>query len=188
MSVMNHKEYEDRQLLSLIQQGDEKAFDRLFMKYYPGLMRYCSVLLPYPSDEAEDIVLEVFFKLWQQRKTLVIYSSLVSFLYIALKNRCHDYYRKKNITVYEPDADEVMPHYLIPDQQLVFKELKAEIEHLITQLPARTQLVFRMNREDHLTYEDIAIILNISINSVKTHMYRSIKFLKETYRASDTSN
>lgn len=75
----------------------------------------------------------------------------------------------------------------IPDQQLSYKELNVEMQRLIDRLPARTQLIFKMNRNDHITYDDIALILNLSVNSVKTHMYRALKFLKEEYRASNAS-
>lgn len=178
---------EDNNLLNRIQDDDEKAFDQLFLRYYPGLMRYCKMLLPYPSDEAEDVILEVFFKMWQSRKSLEIHTSLVSFLYISVKNRIHDHYRKKNKYVYMPIdviQDEPAPYYYTPDLQLVYKELSIEIDQMINLLPERTQLIFRMSRQDYLTYEDIACLLNISVNSVKTHMYRAIKFLKEAYRCS----
>lgn len=178
---------EDQVLLKRIQNDDAQAFDQLFMAYYPGLMRYCKMLLPYPSDEAEEALLDVFFKVWQQRKQLNIHSSLSSFLYTAVKNRVHDYYRKKKLKVYDLEGvaeNEADAHYLLPDQQLVYKELQENIEQLISSLPERSQLIFRMNREDDLTYEEIASLLNISINSVKTQMYRAIKFLKQAYHHS----
>jgi len=176
-------------LKQIIDCDDEKAFDQLFTRYYPGLINYSRMLLPYPTDEAEDIITEVFLKIWQQRATLVIHSSFASYLYIAVKNRISDYYRKNRMNVHESlDSlvNNACPEY-IPDQQLTYKELNIEMERLIDRLPARTQLIFKMNRHDHITYDDIALILNLSVNSVKTHMYRALKFLKEEYRASNAS-
>ncbi len=184
-----HKDKEDDLLLKRIQADEEKGLDALFIKYYPGLLRYCKSQLPYPSDEAEDIVVEVFFKIWQQRHALKIKTSFASYLYTVVKNRVHDFYRKRNIAIHEPldtIADEPIPDYHAPDEQIVFKELNTEFAKLIEQLPPRTQLIFNMNRQDNLTYEDIATVLNISINSVKTHMFRALKFLKEAYRASNS--
>jgi len=186
---MVHRDIEDNTLLKWIQNDDESAFDRLFTKYYPALTRYCKSHLPYPSDEAEDIVVEVFFKIWQNRKTLSIHTSFVSFLYVSVKNRIHDHYRKKNLAIYTLAADfvdEAEADYLIPDQLLAFKELNAEMDKIINMLPERTQLIFCMNRYDNLTYENIAQLLDISINTVKTHMYRAIKFLKQAYSSSNT--
>lgn len=172
-------------------QNDEKAFDQLFIKYHPGLIQYAQTLLPYPADETEDIITEIFFKIWQQRKNLTIRTSIASYLYASVKNGINDYYRKRKVSSYESlesIQDEADDMYAMPDHQLSYKELDAEIAQLISRLPQRTQLVFRMNRHDHLTYEEIAAILNISINSVKTHMYRAIKFLKDAFRASDALN
>jgi len=174
----------------IVSHNDEKSFDRLFNKYYSGLIQYSQTLLPYPADEAEDIITEVFFKIWQQRHSIIIHTSMASYLYISVKNGIHDYHRRSRGNSFESvdyllnDADD---EYNRPDQRLSYKELDAEIAHLISRLPERTQLVFRMSRHDHLRYEEIAIVLQISVNSVKTHMYRAIKFLKDSYRASDAS-
>jgi RNA polymerase sigma-70 factor (family 1) len=179
---------EDSTLLARIQNDDEQAFDHLFTKYYSGLLRYCKMLLPYPTDQAEEILLDVFFKMWQQRKEINVHTSLASLLYTSVKNRTYDYYRKTNNGKYEEvEAAEDHPeaYYLIPDQQLSFKELSNNIEQLIAQLPDRTQMVFRMNRQDALPYQEIADLLNISVNSVKTHMYRAIKFLKKAFHDSN---
>jgi RNA polymerase sigma-70 factor (family 1) len=173
-------------LNQIISFSDEKAFDQLFSRYYPGLLHYARVLLPYPVDEAEDIITEVFLKIWKQKSTLQVHTSIASYLYISVKNRISDYYRKNSQYSYvslDSLIDNPCPDH-IADQQLTYKELNAEINRLISKLPARTQLIFLMNRNDQLTYEDIALILSISINSVKTHMYRALKFLKEGYKAS----
>lgn len=177
----------DEQLLKqIVSFSDEKAFDQLFLKYYPGLLDYAKILLPSPVDEAEDVITEVFLKIWQQRTTLKIHTSIASYLYISVKNRIKDYHRKNNSYTFESIdtlADNSCTEQ-IPDQRLAYKQLHSEMDRLISLLPERTQLVFKMNRYDQLIYDDIAIILNISVNSVKTHMYRALKFLKEAYKAS----
>jgi RNA polymerase sigma-70 factor (family 1) len=189
-AIMAIKFTEDSFLLESMRKGNEKAFDQLFQKYYTGLLRYCSMLLPYPSDEAEEVILDVFANLWNQRKTLQLHTSLASFLYKSVKNRVYDYYRKRNIAAtvsVEAAENEPEQAHLIPDHQLVFKELTKGIESLISLLPQRTQLVFRMNRQEDLSYQEIATLLNISANSVKTHMYRALKFMKDAYQAAKAS-
>lgn len=185
---MSISQSEDLKWLSRIRNGDEAAFDRLFIKYYPGLLRFSKSLLHAAHEETEDVVQDVFLKLWQQRATLAVHTAVAPFLYTSVKNRVHDYYRKKQLPLYDPlDTMEepVTQSYLAPDQLLMFKQLNVDIDQMIARLPERTQLVFRMNREDQLSYEDIARLLGISVNSVKTHMYRAIKFLKEIYRHYD---
>lgn len=181
---------DDKALLKGVQNRSETAFDTLFQKFYPGLFRYAQLLLPYPSDVAEEAVMDVFVKLWSQPHDFDFHTSLASFLYKAVKNRALDYSRKNNIVVkvsVDMAEQEACHAYLIPDQQLSFKELVKGMEQLVGMLPERTQLVFCMNRHDELSYLEIATLLNISINSVKTHMYRAIKFLKESYQVAKTS-
>lgn len=187
---MGTKYTDDTSLLQKVQAGDESAFDALFWKFYPGLLRYARLLLPYPSDVAEEAVMDVFVKLWNQPQGFDFHTSLASFLYKAVKNRALDYSRKNNtvIRVAVDLAEQEAGHaYLLPDQQLSFKELAKGMEQLIDMLPERTQLVFRMNRHDELSYQEIATLLNISVNSIKTHMYRAVKFLKESYQVAKAS-
>lgn len=177
----NHTD--DLQLLARIKVGESRAFDLLFVKYYPNLLHFSRSLLPYPSDEAEDVVLEVFHQFWRSRDTINIHSSLSAFLYVSVKNRIYDYRRKLKLnTPLEDIHGDTMASQEGPDHTLNYKEAAENIEKLIRLLPERMQLIFRMNREDELSYQEIADLLEISINSVKTQMYRAIKFLKETYR------
>ncbi|TCD00296.1 RNA polymerase sigma-70 factor [Pedobacter frigidisoli] len=182
---MNINQTEDFALLMRLRNDEEKSFDQLFKKYYPGLVRFGKSLLRSSDGDAEDLVQDVFFKLWEARKGLSIHSALNSFLYISVRNRVNDHFRKlKNQPTLGIDFTEekFAEEYLIPDQLLIYKELQLDMDQMISLLPERTELVFRMNRHDHLSYEEIAQILAISINSVKTHMYRAIKFLKENFR------
>lgn len=181
---MTANQTDDLQLLARISGGESRAFDLLFLKYYPNLLRFATSLLPYPSDEAEDVVLEVFHQVWRQRESMQVHTSLSAFLYAAVKNRVYDYRRKQKgriNTSLEGTPAEVSEDYQGPDQVLTYKELAENLEKLVKALPERMQLIFRMNREDQLTYQEIADLLEISLNSVKTQMYRAIKFLKEAY-------
>ncbi|PWG81544.1 RNA polymerase sigma factor [Pararcticibacter amylolyticus] len=182
---MNAHHSEDIQLLERIKAGESQAFDLLFLKYYSNLMRFGKSLLPYPSDAAEDVVLEVFHKFWQNRKTIIVHTSLSALLYKAVKNHIYDHHRKYRSVLFAVIEDvhtELNTDYATPDQILNLKELSEELERLIKKLPEKMQVIFRMSREDSLTYQEIADILEISVNSVKTQMYRAIKFLKESYR------
>ncbi|MDN3588526.1 RNA polymerase sigma-70 factor [Pedobacter aquatilis] len=182
---MSTNQTEDFELLLQLSNDDEKAFDQLFAKYYPGLIRFCKSLLQSSDGEAEDFVQDVFVKLWQGRKTRSIHTALNSFLYTSVKNKVYDHFRKNKIRAFvsvDFIEDKPIENYQSPDQVLMYKELHLDIHQMIALLPERTELVFRMNRHDHLSYEEIAKMLGISLNSVKTHMYRALKFLKENFR------
>ena len=178
----------DKQYLTELALGNEGAFEALFTRYYAGLRRYASTLLRYPSDAAEDVVAEVFGTLWTSRTQLVVAGSLAAYLYTAVKHRAFDRLREQRRIPLDT-ADE-LPHtqseaeYQQPDQLLIYQELSEQLVHLISLLPERTRQVFQLHRDGGLTYEEMAELLGISINSVKTHMYRAILFLKSTLYAS----
>jgi RNA polymerase sigma-70 factor (ECF subfamily) len=69
------------------------------------------------------------------------------------------------------------------DKNQAYKETRQRIAVLVDQLPAQARLIFKMNRDEGLAYEEIAAILQVSVNTVKTQMYRSLRFLKEQYAA-----
>lgn len=178
----------DKQYLAALALGNEAAFEALFSRCYPGLLRYATTLLRYPTDAAEDVVAEVFCTLWAQRMQLAVQGSLAAYLYTAVKHRAFDRLREQRRTPL--DATDELPQtqpaaaHQQPDHLLAFQELNEQVGHLIGQLPERTRQVFQLHRDGGLTYEEMAALLGISVNSIKTHMFRALRFLKSTLYAS----
>jgi len=181
---MARHSFDDEKYLQLFISGSEDAFDAIFKRYYEGLLQFAKVLLPYPTDEAEDIVAEMFCTLWHSRRQIAISTTLSAYLYVSVRNRVFDYYRKRkaifslseDVLVETPVEDHQQP-----DHQLMYKDVTSQIQQLITQLPPQMQLVFKMHRYEGFSYDEIADLLNISVNSVKTHMFRALKILKTAY-------
>lgn len=168
-------------LLMRLSKSDPAAFDELFLEYYAGLLRFARSHMPYPSDGAEDIVADVLGYLWQNRSRLDIRGSLAAYLYRAVKNNIIKEFSRSRFN--NGNFEEVVllqadSSFNEPDSLLAYKELNTHIQFLIGKLPDRTRLVFLMNRDNGLTYLEISDLLGISINSVKTHMYRALLFLK----------
>lgn len=178
----------DKQYLAELASGNEAAFEALFTRYYAGLLRYANTLVRYPSDAAEDVVTEVFGVIWTSRAQLNVTGSLAAYLYTAVRHRAFDRLREQRRTPLEA-ADE-LPHTQLeaehqqPDHLLTYQELSEQLVHLISLLPERTRQVFQLHRDGGLTYEEMALLLGISLNSVKTHMFRALRFLKSTLYAS----
>lgn len=172
----------DKQYLEALALGHEAAFDALFTRYYAALLRYAQSLLRYPTDAAEDVVAETFCAIWTNRSHLMVQGSLAAYLHAAVKHRCYDRLRQQRRSVVEADDDLPLTQseaaYLQPDEVLGYQELNAHVLHLIERLPERTRQVFQLHRDGSLTYEEIATMLTISVNSVKTHMFRALRFLK----------
>lgn len=180
----------DQHYLKALALGSEAAFDALFTRYYAGLLRYAKSLLPYPTDAAQDVTADVFCSLWTNRAQLTVQGSLASYLYAAVKHRSFDKLRQQRRA--HEDVEDNLPQtqpeatYLQPDHLLAYQELNHQVLHLIGRLPERTRLVFQLHRDSNLTYDDIAALLDISVNSVKTHMFRALKFLKAALHVSGT--
>src|SRR4051812_39560515 len=112
---------EDIKLIEALNAGSTEAFDRIFVKYHPGLLRFSKTMLKYPRDEAEDIVTEVFCTIWKNRVQIMINGSLASYLYMAVKNRVLDHFKKQRLLItdlFDRDNEAVIDHYLTPDQLL----------------------------------------------------------------------
>ena len=173
--------FDEDKYLQLFISGSEDAFDAIFKRYYEGLLNFAKVLIPYPTDEAEDIVAEIFCTLWHNRKQITITNTLGAYLYTAVKNRVFDHYRKRRIIFHIPE-DNITDDHEQPDHLLMYKDVTLRIRYLISQLPPQMRLVFQLNRHEGFSYEEIAGLLNISVNSVKTHMFRALKSLKASYQ------
>ena len=178
----------DKHYLEALAAGSELAFDALFTRYYAGLLRYAESLLPYPTDAAEDVVADLFCAVWTQQTQLAVQGSLAAYLYAAVKHRSFDKRRQQRRTPIETEDDLPLTQpeatYLQPDQLLDYQELNQHLLQLIERLPERTRQVFQLHRDGNLTYEEIAALLAISINSVKTHMFRALRFLKSALSVS----
>ncbi|WP_187774906.1 RNA polymerase sigma factor [Pedobacter sp. BS3] len=180
----NKQKIEDWNVFERLINGDGGAFDLLFKKFYPGLLRFARTLLPHPSDEAEDIISDVFCNLWENRAKINIHSSVAGYLYTATRNHILNKHKKAKLILFEMEdsVNEIADvNYQLPDDLMTYKEIDKRILELINLLPERTRQVFIMNRDEDLTYEEIASALNISINTVKTHMFRALRFLKSAF-------
>src|SRR6476620_7463825 len=142
---------------------DEKV-EVLFRKYYAGL---CKSLYKVLRDAtfAEDIVQEVFLKVWEKRETLQMDDAIQSYLYRSCYNTALNFLKqqKKNTDI---DSLEVaVPGGEAAEKNLAFLETEAEILKAIDSLPPKTKLVFSLSRFEELSYKEIAERLDISLKS-----------------------
>ncbi|NJN35506.1 MAG: RNA polymerase sigma-70 factor [Saprospiraceae bacterium] len=163
--------------------NDYRAFEMLFHRYYNQLCRY-ALTLTQVREAAEEIAADVFLRIWRNRETLVIKSSVHAYLIAAARNQSIDYLRK---VIRERGRNEEIDRdfdseYATPDQVVVGKESDKIIESAIDALPPQGKLIFRMSRDKGMTYVEIADTLGLSIKTVETHMGRSLKFLRSSLR------
>ncbi|MBD3376225.1 RNA polymerase sigma-70 factor [candidate division KSB1 bacterium] len=162
-----------------VKQGDIKAFERLFKRFFKDLVRFAYRYLN-DIQLSEDTVQDVFYHIWKHRQSLDPSQNIKTYLYTAVKNRAlNQIERKKVAHRYTHSQIHLMNNQTTPEDKLKNKELEENIHKAIQKLPPKGRLIFCMNRFDRLTFTEIAEILEISVKTVETHMSRSLKFLRK---------
>ena len=160
-----------------IRLGDSTAFSYIFKKYYEPLYQFAGRFVK-DAHTAENIVQNVFVNLWIERNKRQIETSLKSYLYIMVKNHSLNYLKQEKRMDYLEKRQDIQENFNIPpDEKLLEKELHTAVHQAINKLPSQCRQIYLMKRYDDLKYTEIAEILNISINTVKTQMKRALKSL-----------
>lgn len=166
-----------------LKEKDQSFYKQLFSTWYMPLCNYaCSVLRD--MDEAEDVVQKMFCKLWEQRETIVIRTSVKSYLYRAVHNDCLN--RVRQIKIHAEHKQHYT--YTVPQtvrstaDRVVILELEDRIVKAIDLLPPKCKRVFEMSRMQQLSYVEIANELNISTNTVENHMAKALKLLRNNLK------
>jgi len=166
----------DSEIAGRIRNGDAGQFESLFRSSYASLVRYAKTLIK-DHDTAEEIVQDLFFRIWKDKEKLHIESSLNGYLYRAVHNRCLHYIDHNRIveeyatemTAAEHETSES------PTDILNYRELQAKIAAIIERLPEKCGKIFCMNRFEGLKYSEIALKLSISVKTVEANMGRALK-------------
>ena len=164
-------------LLSAVQRGDQKAFDTLFRRYYPMLCAYGHRFVE--LEDAEEIVQDVMLWLWENRETLVIESSLNSYLFKmvyrrALNKLAHiDATQRADTRFYEE-----MQEMLQDTDYYQIEELAKRIEDAVAALPESYREAFVMHRFRDMSYKEIAETLGVSPKTIDYRIQQALKQLR----------
>ena len=169
----------DFQLISMLADGNEKAIDLLFDKYYSSLCQ-TSLRIVKDSQTAEDIVQELFLWLWKNRETLTINLSLQVYLKRAAINRSINKLRNQRTILSEEVDIQQVDEQLSAQESLEYQELSTVILEHIAALPPQCQIAFRKSRFEDMTYQQIADEMGLSIKTVGNHISKALQILRET--------
>ena len=171
----------DSETIKQFKADDMSALDIIYRKYSKKLYRFAYSIIKVKPD-AEGIVHEVFIKVWEKRNKIDEYLSFESYLFTITYNTTISFIRKK---VKENKYIEHLKFMQNPSIQsniipeIEYKELKDKSEKIIDLLSSRQKQIFKLSREEGLTYKEIAAKLSISINTVETHMERALKSIRK---------
>ncbi len=177
--MSDQSKYEESTLLSLLSQDSEYAFQVLFDQYRDIVYRTAIMYVKSPMS-AEEVVQDVFLKLWYNRHTLREIKSIRSWLFIvtrnitfnSLKKIAHEWSAKEN-WIRETKLSENAA-----DHKLIAAEYRELLETAIGELSPQQQQIYRLAKEGGLSYKAIGLRLNISPLTVKTHLSRAIVHIR----------
>jgi RNA polymerase sigma-70 factor (ECF subfamily) len=169
--------------IGLLKEGDAKAFDRLFGRYAKRLYGFAVGYLK-SKEEAEEIVQEVFLKIWDNRVELSAQKSLESYLFTIARNGILNTIRKsKSEKVYLNYAKLNPGKDVLLDKELDFRELEKAYHIVIEQLPPRRKEIYLLSKAQSLSNAEIAAKLNISVKTVENQMTSALAEIRKNLRS-----
>lgn len=164
--------------------------EELYRLYYNRLLNF-SKAITHSAEDAEEIVEDVYVKLWCNRKTIMTINNLAVYLYVAVKNRSLTYLQRKNKDLQTP-LDRIDFEYSDPHQdpcaQMVSAEMIKKMQSAVDSLPPRCKMIFTLVRLDGLRYKEVAEILNISVNTIDVQMAIAVRRICSSFGTADGSS
>jgi RNA polymerase sigma-70 factor (ECF subfamily) len=178
----------DRTWVARIRAGDADALDSVFRSYYSEL---CAFAYRYVRSraQAEDLVHDVFAKLWAEREHWQVRDSLKAYLYGAVRNRAISTLRRQMVERRWEDrvhaCHRAAPaHVENPAQaELEREDLARVVQEVLAELPERCQMAVTLRWQRQLSYGEIAETMGISVNTVEVHITRACRAVRERYAA-----
>ncbi len=180
---------EETIIIGKLTDGDDSGFRGLFDLYYKRLFHYA---ISYLDDDAiaEDLVQDLFLSIWEKKRDLNINSSLSSYLYTSVHNRCIQHLRKRKvrekykdkILLKQKEVEMMLSHssdFTIGELDL--KETQAIVDKTLRNLPEKTREIFQLSRKQYLTNAEIAEIKEISIKTVEYHISSALKSFRKAF-------
>src|SRR5450631_2454649 len=156
---------------------DHQAYNELFLTLFPDIFRFTSGFVR-SKTIAEEIISDVFIKIWEKRKDLELIVNLKVYCYVIVKNLAQQYLKKqkRNSTLNIEDFTGTLPDvYINPEQLMISTEMVEFIQKAIDALPAQCKLIFVLIKENDFKYKEVAEILGISVKTVENHLAIALK-------------
>jgi len=162
-----------------IREGDINVFESVFKSYYKPMCLYAQAILK-DRDYSEEIVQQIFVKLWERRSLLNISTSVKAYLFQIVRNDClnvlkHEKVKEQYRRFKVIDMHQQHDH---ASHRVNVSELEQHIQKAIDELPEQCSIIFRMSRFEEMKYKDIATQLNISVKTVENQMGKALKLMR----------
>jgi RNA polymerase sigma-70 factor (family 1) len=171
---------DEKLLLAAVATGDRSAFSQLYAAHINNVYEYI-LLFTRSKEETEELLQEVFVTLWEKRDKLAEVESFKSYLFRAAKNRLitnvrHMQVKHRVLSEIRRSTDDSQ---LTTEYDVTYKEYHQVLQRAIAKLPPKRQLIFRLNIENGLSYDEIAHQLHVSKSVVKNQFYKALDFIRQ---------
>lgn len=177
-----YRQLSDAELADLLRTGDKAAFTEIYERYWDVLLDAAFQRLK-SAEAAKEVVQVIFVDLYCRREQVQLKSTLEAYLKTALKYKVFNLYRSEQVrsnyvndTAADKDIDPLTPQHI-----LEAKELNDKIRMVSEKMPDKCREVFLLSRFEHLSHQEIATRLNISVSTVKKHMTKALSILKTDF-------
>lgn len=175
-------EKDDKQLAVRLRIGDKKAFEKIFKKYKEKVY-YFAIRYYNSTEDAENVVQDVFIKLWDERSRVKEELSLNNYIYTIAKNHLFNIQRKKiNEQTYRRYIIDHLVQVSNLENELIYADLKQKIDSVIEALPTQRKKVFIMGNVEGLSNNEVASILNLSVRTVEVHKSLAVQTIRKALR------
>lgn len=177
MSALSPKD--EKEMVLQLRNGDSHAFGFLYRSYKRQIYAKLKKLL-HSEEMAEEVLQEVFFKLWLNRDKLDTEQSFSSYLYRIAANLVYDHFRKSTLDIkmqqhFIAAGSELYDHI---EEHINYKESQELINRAIESLPPKRQEIFRLIKLEGKTYEEVSRLLNISNSTIQDHIVKATRVVK----------
>lgn len=156
---------------------DEQAYKRLFNMLFHPLKKFSQSIVK-SKETAEEVAGDVMISLWRNREKLPHINNVKVYAFVIAKNLSLNALKKISgqefVSIDEIDVDLVLD-VSNPERLLITAELKQKIEEAVQSLPPKCKLVFKLVKEEGLSYKEAAEVLNLSIKTVDAHLVTAIR-------------
>ena len=169
----------EEKLKIAVSSGCHKSFELLFHQYKDFLFHYSFRVLR-SKEVADEMVQKTFIKLWQGRSRISNVLSMKGYLFTIIRNLILDHLKKvSREQILKDDLKlRIQISHMKPEEDLIYADLETIAHQAIESLPTQRKLIFKLNRENGFSYHEIASQLNISENTVKVSIYKSLNHIR----------
>lgn len=170
--------FPDEQILYRVTQGDEAAFTLLYKHFRSPALKFCTNLLK-DEEEAENVLQDVFAKIWDRRMQIKPEYSFQAYLFVSLRNQVFDQFKKL-------DKDKILrEEYMnrmsgFSEDEAYEQEARIQnAQKAVNALSEKRKIIFKLNVEEGKSYKEIATFLSISTNTVKNQLIKAKQILRQ---------